>query len=263
MRRINQSIFFLFILYLIVFSNNDLPASENDEDITRFKIDPAHVEIGAFFKGTKVEISAEIPECDGVVIELEGKAEDLVLNKKGKRAFLWLNVAQIKVKNAPSVYILASSDKLEKICSEKELEEELLGYISLKKKIIFKSDQPLSGLEFDEFIKLKEHRGSYSINNDVKFNPNSKGRQTITTTLDIPSFISADDYEVFLYCFKNGNLIKKTSANFLIEEVGLTLLIKDLAFRNSALYGIFAIIIALAAGFIIGIIFTKRKSGGH
>jgi hypothetical protein len=68
---------------------------------------------------------------------------------------------------------------------------------------------------------------------------------------------------VFLYCFRNGSLIKKTSANFLIEEIGVTLFIKNLAFKSPALYGIFAIIIALTTGILIGIIFNKRKSIGH
>ena len=49
----------------------------------------------------------------------------------------------------------------------------------------------------------------------------------------------------------------------MIEEIGVTLFIKKLAFGNPGLYGIFAIIIALAAGIVIGIIFSKRKSGGH
>ena len=258
-----KTILSLFMIPLILLAYRELPALENSEDITMFNINPVYIDIGAFFKGAKVEISAEIPACDGVVVELEGKTEDLVVNKKGKRAFLWLNVAQIIVKNAPSVYILASSDTLKKVCSEKELEKELLGYVSLKNKIIFDSDSPLTGQEFDEFIRLKEHNGSYNINNMIHFDPNIAGRQKIKTILDIPSFISAGDYEVFLYCFKNGNLFKKTSANFLIEEVGLTLFIKNLAFRNPALYGIFAIIIALTAGIIIGIIFNKRKSGGH
>ena len=258
-----KTILSLFMIPLILLAYRELPALENSDDITVFNIDPVYIDIGAFFKGAKVEISAEIPECDGVVVELEGKTEDMVLNKKGKRAFLWLNVAQIIAKNAPSVYILASSDTLEKVCSEKELEKELLGYVSLRHKIVFESDVPLTGQEFDEFIKLKEHNGSYNINNIIHFDPNATGRQKVNTTLDIPSFISAGDYEVFLYCFKNGNLIKKASANFLIEESGLTLFIKNLAFKNPAMYGIFAIIIALSAGIIIGIIFNKRKSGGH
>jgi uncharacterized protein (TIGR02186 family) len=236
---------------------------ENQDEIRNLKVDPDHIEIGAFFKGKQIFVNAEIPECDGIVIEFEGKTKDLILNKKGKRKFLWLNVAQITAKNAPSVYFLASSDKLEKICSEEELEEESLGYISLKNKIIFGSDMPLTNMEFEEFIKLKERRGSYSINNKVIFNPYSNGRQKVSTTLNIPSFIPAGDYEVFLYCFRNRNLIKKASANFLIEEVGLTALIKNLAFGSPATYGIFAIVIALAAGIIIGILFSKRRSGGH
>ena len=132
-----------------------------------------------------------------------------------------------------------------------------------ERKIVFESDKPLTGQEFDEFIKLKEHNGSYNINNIVNFDPNITGRQKVTANLDIPSFISAGNYEIFLYCFKNGNLIQKASSSFLIEEVGLTVLIKKLAFGKPAIYGIFAIIIALGAGFIIGITFSKRNRGGH
>ena len=255
--------FYLLMLCLIILGNRELPAQENEDSITNFTIKPNYIDIGAFFKGAQVSVGAEIPECDGVVIELEGRDKEMVLNKKGKRAFLWLNVDQITVKNSPSVYILASSDKLNNICSEEELEEELLGYISLKRKIVFESDKPLTGQEFDEFIKLKEHNGSYNINNTVNFDPNITGRQEVTANLDIPSFISAGNYEIFLYCFKNGNLIQKASSSFLIEEVGLTVLIKKLAFGKPAIYGIFAIIIALGAGFIIGITFSKRNRGGH
>jgi len=260
---IKKVLFCLLIVCLIIFGYGELPAQQNEDSITDFTITPNYIDIGAFFKGSQISVSAEVPECDGVVVELEGKDQEMVLNKKGKRAFLWLNVAQISVKKAPSVYIIASSDKLNNICSEKELEEELLGYISLRRKIIFESDKPLTGHEFDEFLKLKEHKGSYNINNTVNFDPNMSGRQKVTANLDIPSFISAGNYEIFLYCFKNGNLSQKASSSFLVEEVGLTVLIKNLAFGKPAIYGVFAIIIALGAGFIIGIIFSKRNRGGH
>jgi uncharacterized protein (TIGR02186 family) len=260
---IHKSLFYLLMLGLFIFCHNDLQAWENPENITNFKVDPDYIDIGAFFDGAQIFVSAEISECDGVVIELEGKIQDIMLNKKGKKTFLWLNVAQITVKNAPSVYILASSDKFDKICSAEELEEELIGYGALKHKIIFQSDKPLTGLEFDEFIKLKEHSGSYNINGRVKITPFSDGRQKVTTTLNIPSFIPAGKYELFLYCFKNGNLISKASSDLLIEEVGLTLLTKNLAFGNPAIYGIAAIVIALAAGIVIGLLFSKKAGGRH
>ena len=259
-----KSLFHFLWLGITLLNIHNLFSQENQAIIRNFDIVPNHIEIGSFFEGKQVSISADIPECDGVVIELEGKIKDLVLNKKGEKKFIWLNVAQITVKNAPSVYFLASSDKLENICAGEELEKELLGYSSLKHKIIFKSDSLSTGdMVFDEFIKLKEHNGSYNINNKINFDSKFKGRQKVSTILNIPPFIPAGNYEILLYCFRSGNLFKKTSANFLIKEVGLTAFIKNLAFGNPALYGIFAILIALAAGIIIGIIFNKRRSGGQ
>jgi len=260
---INKSITYILIIGSFIFCHNNLSAGKNADNITNFKIDPDHIEIGAFFDGVPLLVSAEIPQSDGVVIELEGKIQDVTLNKKGKRAFIWLNVAQIKVKNAPSLYILASSDQLDKICSQEELEDELLGYVAIRRKITFESDKPLTGIEFDEFIKLKEHNGSYNINGKVKVDRLPNDRQKVTATMHIPSFIPAGDYELFLYCFREGKLFKKASANVMIEEVGLTLLTKDLAFNEPAIYGISAIIIALSAGIMMGLIFSKRSGGAH
>jgi uncharacterized protein (TIGR02186 family) len=248
---------------LVVFCFSELRSGENPNNIKNIEVTPDYIDIGAFFNGAQIFVSAEIPECDGVVIELEGKIQDIVLNKKGKRAFLWLNVAQITVKNAPSVYIINSSDRLNKICSEKELEKESIGYSALKHHITFQSDRPLSGWEFDEFIKLKENNGSYKINRRANISPFSLGRQKVESTLTIPSFIHAGKYELFLYCFKNGNLISKATSTFLIEEVGLTKITKSLAFGNPAIYGLSAIIIALAAGILIGLLFSKKAAGRH
>ena len=259
----NKVIICLLMFSLVIFYCHDLQAGENSENVKNFKINPDYIDIGAFFDGAQVTVSAEIPECDGVVIELEGKIQDIVLNKKGKKAFLWLNVAQMTVKNAPSVYIIDSSDKLNKICSVQELEKELIGYAALKHKITFQSDKSLTGSEFDEFIKLKEHNGSYNITSRAIISPFSGGRQKVESILTIPSFILAGEYELFLYCFKNGSLISKASSTFLIEEVGLTRLTKNLAFGNPVIYGISAIIIALAAGIIIGILFSKKAAGRH
>ena len=260
---INKFRLYFSAIWLIIFFSNNIKVWADSENITNFKVAPDYIDINVFFKGAQVFVSAEIPECDGVIIELEGKIQDIKLNKKGKEAFLWLNVAQITVKYAPSVYIIAASDKLDVICSPEELEKELIGYGALKNKIIFRSDKPLTGHEFDEFIKLKEHSGSYNIDGRVKITPSTNNRRKVSTTLNIPSFIHAGNYELFLYCFKNGNLISKASSDFKIEEVGLTLLTKKLAFGNPAIYGISAIIIALAAGFIIGLIFSRKASVRH
>jgi hypothetical protein len=89
---------------------------------------------------------------------------------------------------------------------------------------------------------------------------NSDGRKTLKATIEIPSFISPDEYLIELYCFNAGNLIDKAVLTLSVEEVGLPLFIKNLAMNSPAIYGISAIIVAMIAGSIIGLIFTKKKS---
>lgn len=243
----------------IIFCNEDIYAIPEHNSINNIQVIPAHIKVGTFFNGTQIVVRADIPKCSGVVVKLVGKNEEIVLNKKGKKAFIWLNVAQVTVKDAPSIYILSCSDKLDEICSSEEQEKELLGYNSLKEKVIFESSNTLSGIEFNEFIKFKEHNGYYCINNNALINSASNQNQILKATLDIPSFISADEYSLEIYCFQNGKLIDKSAVNFSVEKVGLPLFITDLAIGSPAIYGMLAIMVALIAGGIIGLIFIKKR----
>ena len=227
--------------------------------ITNPRIIPQQVKVGPFFKGSQAVVTAELPECSGVVVKFIGIDKEIILNEKGKKAFVWLNIAQVTVRNAPSIYILTSTDKLDLLCSAAVQNKEMLGYNSLKDTIIFKSTLPLRGNEFEEFIKFKEHTGCYSTNNNAEIMLNADGRKTLRATIEVPSFISPNEYRIVLYCFYEGNLIDKAELNFSVEEVGLPLFIKNLSTNSPAIYGITSIIVAMIAGGIIGLIFTKRR----
>ncbi|OGL46968.1 MAG: hypothetical protein A2161_09395 [Candidatus Schekmanbacteria bacterium RBG_13_48_7] len=145
--------------------------------------------VNTFFRGSKVSIKADIPECDGVAIKLQGEDKELVVNKTGKVAFLWMNVAQIKVHHAPTIYLLAVSDQIQNICSSEQQEMLYLGYGPSKKRILFESEKPLNGSEFDEFIKLKKHDGSYIITYDIKLDRFSETRKKISASLNPLKFL--------------------------------------------------------------------------
>jgi len=251
--------FFQIMLLSLLLSKAILPGTPDNITITGPRIIPEHIEVGPFFNGTEVTVNANIPECAGVIVKLIGKDEEMVLNKKGKKTFIWLNVSQVTVKNAPSIYILTTTNNLADLCSDEVQEKELLGYNSLRGKINFESTLQLSGIEFDEFIKLKEDKGNYSITNNAVISSDSDGNQILKATLEIPSFISANMYSVVIYCFDEGKLIDKADINLSVEEVGLPLLITNLAKNSPAIYGILAIIIAMIAGSTIALIFTKKS----
>lgn len=221
---------------------------------------PQNIKIGTFFNGLKVSITAQIPKHSGVIVKLVGKDQNLKLNEKGKKGIIWLNVNQVDVKNAPSIYILTSTDRVNELCSDSLQAKEMLGYNSLKNKIIFDSKLPLNGIEFEEFIKFKEKTGCYSIDKNAKVIPDTDGKYTLKATINIPSSISPDNYDVVIYCFDKGYLLDKVVVKLSVEEVGLPLVIRNLAKQSPAIYGIVAIIIAMIAGSIIGLVFTKKRN---
>ena len=260
---IQSKLFYCLFLCSFVFLCHDIYPAQNDGVISNASISPNNIEVNTFFNGTQVVVNAGIAKCNNVIIKLEGIDEEMVLNRKGQKVIIWLNVAQITIKSALNIYILSCSDKLENICSNTEQENELLGYNSLKKRIIFESTEPLTGIEFEEFIKLKEKSGSYKILNNIVMKKDLYGNNILNTTIDIPSTMPSGKYRVIIYSFKDKYLVDKSVLNFSVKKVGLPNLITNLSKDSPALYGILAILIAMTAGIVIGLIFTKKKSSAH
>jgi uncharacterized protein (TIGR02186 family) len=226
--------------------------------VIRLTADPDRIQVGSFYHGAKVRVTADIPVCDDVVVKMEGKDEEVTLNRRARVLGIWLNVAQVTVRNAPQAYVLAASEELANICSRDEQEELGLGFDALGKRMTFTSDKPLSGFEFDEFLKLKEHSGTYAVSTDIDLRPANGHRQELSAILPIPSAMSCGKYTVRLYCFEHGSLIEDAVAQISIEKVGLPRLMTALALEHPAAHGILAVFAALAAGITMGAIFNSR-----
>lgn len=248
------------IAFLWIAAEAETGAVQVDSSVS-FTVSPADIKIGTLYHGANVRISAQIASCDGVVIKIQGRDEEIKLSRKGKIAVIWLNVAHILVKNAPQVYILTASDELEKICSLEERERLGLGLQMLEKKITFESDKQLVGGEFDEFVKLKEHSGVYDVNGRVTLTPNQGGLQHLESILPIPSAMPPGTYTIQLYGFRDGNLVEYGKTELSIEMIGLPRFFTALGFDHGAIYGIVAIAVALMAGSIMAVIFSIRTTG--
>ena len=73
------------------------------------QVQPDVVEIGAFFNGQEVKISGKIPQGAQAVIEISGPATVEHLMRKGRRGGLWMNVGEMEVQGAPSLYLASST----------------------------------------------------------------------------------------------------------------------------------------------------------
>lgn len=233
-------------------------SGENPGTLT---IAPGQIRIGAFYHGAEVRISANVESCDGAVMVLEGDSEEITLNKKGRVAVIWMNVARITISGVPQVYILASSADLDKICPAETREELRLGLESLSKHIDISSDQPLSGEEFDQFMQLKRKNGTYNLKNKIELKPASTGELELSSVLPIPSKMPPGVYDINLYCFRQGTMVEKQTGRLKIDRIGLPSLIKNLADKHAAEYGLLAIVAAMIFGVVMGIVFSFLPGG--
>lgn len=247
-------------LVILVPSLSAGPISASD-NVPVVSIAPEAIQIHAFYKGTDLIVRADLPmECDGAVVKIQGKAENVTLKRKGKVSLFWLNVDDVTVSNAPDIYILDSSDSLENICSPDSRQKLLLGYDALKQQIDIQAGKNLVGSEFSEFIKLKEHYGAYLQTVTAHLQPDADaGHNAFEAVLHIPPVMPSGDYQVHLFYFGNGTLLGESEATLNVEKIGVPKYLYTLAFDHPAFYGLFACIIAMATGIIMSLIFGSRK----
>jgi hypothetical protein len=74
----------------------------------------------------------------------------------------------------------------------------------------------------------------------------------------LPAKVPPGEYQVRLSVIKDGRLMGQKTAKFRVKMVGFPALFASLAYEHAAFYGILAVIIAIATGFIMGFLFKGK-----
>ena len=157
------------------------------------QVRPDVVEIGAFFNGQEVKISAKIPQGAQAVIEIIGQTATEHLMRKGRRGGLWMNVGEVEVQGAPSVYLAASTSAA---LLKDPPAGAVWGYPALKQRIQFAGRVEQGEREYflDQFFQLKESDEVYAIFPGVlKVKGDSGDSQTVTGAFPLPTNVRPGD----------------------------------------------------------------------
>jgi hypothetical protein len=226
------------------------------------RVTPASIDIGTFFGGAQVEVSAEIPAGSEAVIEVLGQNIEERLLRKGRHWDIWMNVGTINIEGAPSLYYVLSTDpeSFTRVATDPPY-----GYLSLTKIVSFVGD--VEGLKrrkiFDEFVKLKESEKLYKeYPGRLKMSQPAEGRSRVRGTFRIPSRVAPGHYLVRLSVLDDGRPVTTETASLDVSMVGLPAFLSRLALRHGALYGLLAVAVAAAFGYLTGLVFRKT-GGGH
>jgi uncharacterized protein (TIGR02186 family) len=225
------------------------------------QVTPDLVEIGTWFRGHSVTAAAMIPKGAEAVIEVVGQTADEHLMRKGRRGGLWMNVGEIEVHHAPSLYLIMSTNpKL----LEASAPEAPWGFAALKRRVSLSgmvTDQEKDEF-FEQFIKLKESEDVYTSSKDpVKKSRAAGDLAPVKAVFQLPTNVRPGTYEVCLSVVRDGQVIAKNCNKIEVKMVGFPAMFTTLAYEHGLTYGILAVVIAIITGFAMGFLF--KGGGGH
>ena len=229
------------------------------------EVAPQNIPINLMYSGANVSVKGEIEAQDEVIIRISSEPTDAHMKYKGKAAGLfWMKMGDISFEHVPTVYLLYSSKDIDSLLPQDERIKEGLGFESIKAGT--KMESSAAGMDPDrwiaEFIKFKKAEKLYQI----KENTISKGQGTNGNEyqLDIrwPFQAAPGNYNIEVLAVRDGNVVDRAETSLTVARTGIVASLSDLAFNHAAVYGIIAIVIAMASGFAVGALF-KRSGGAH
>ena len=237
-----------------------LSSSARAESVS-LQVTPDMVEITSFFQGHTVTVTGALPAGLGAVVEVVGPTTEEHLRRKGRRGPLWMNVGNITVSGAPSLYMVISSAA--DLLAGNRIDAPW-GFPSLIQRLSLKGDlqENEKDLFRHQFLELKESEQLYSAwPGGLKVSPPEDGLQKVTGTFWLPANVRPDTYKVCLTAVREGQAAERVCTDLTVQMVGFPALLMTLAYEHAALYGILAVVIAIVVGFVMGYLF--KGGGGH
>ena len=251
------------ILFLTVITvSRGKPISATETMVTDATKDSIH--IGVRYSGERIYFFGTLPDPQAaLVVKLTSKEDSpLKVAIKGKVLLFWMSVKQYEITGMPPIYKIHTSGPLEEILTPELAKELKIGYESLKDRMGMtllrgESSPDDRDMLFEGFLSLKEREDLYRIRqNSIRI---AKGR-LFEHSFNFPDKAREGEYVIESYAVKDGKVIGASTNVIDVGKIGLTAWLYRKSQHNGVFYGIMAVVIALGAGLLVGIIF---KGGGH
>jgi uncharacterized protein (TIGR02186 family) len=232
-------------------------------DPLQLQVEPQVIEANMFFAGASARISAEVPQGSMVAVLCTDGRRAIHLKEQGKVwGVLWMSTGEVTYDHVPGLYQLNTSAPLAQLDTPGELERLGLGYAALRATAMDATAAEGPRL-FADFLRLKEREGLYATReSSVQVRPRGD-RLLAEAHCTIPARAPVGDYIVKLVVFQRGHPPLVSQGHLALRQVRVTQFISRLAQQRGLLYGIFAVVVAIASGLLTGLIFGLKSKKVH
>ncbi len=228
-----------------------LPARAQNESV-QLDTSTREISIKPDFNGAEIVIfgavdnSKEATSGSGyydIIIVIRGPAETVVTRRKEQVAGIWLNGSSRTFHKVPSFFGVLSTRPITEIANKETLER---FDIEFDPTPLQETRSPPDDFE-RALIRVKGHEGMY-----VK-DPSAVvflSRSLFRATLRLPAQVLEGTYTAQIYLFHDGNLLSWDKTLLEVKKTGIERYLFTLAYDRPWTYGLIAVLIAIACGFL-------------
>lgn len=222
------------------------------------------VEISSNFDGTDIVVFGSIENGEealltakryDIVVVLFGPKEEIVVRRKERKLGVWVNGESLRFGDVPSSYSVATTRPLDEIT---DAEGARILQIGLKNINVLPDLEQGSEIDTSAFRKSLER---LKVKNNL-FLERIGGVEFLSPSLfkaklAVPANVPIGKHTAHAFLFRDGEFVNAQFAEMRVQKIGFEQFTYDLAHRNGLLYGIIAVLIAIATGWLASVVFGK------
>jgi uncharacterized protein (TIGR02186 family) len=189
-------------------------------------------------------------------VTVRGPPVETSVRRKTRIGFIWLNSQEVTFADTPEFYAVAASGPLEQIADPAELARHQIGSRRLQLEPIAiegVGDRQVPVFK-EALIRRKELAGLYAPRiARVSF----VGPTLFRTTLSFPANVPPGNYQVQVFELEGGSIVAAQASTLVVSKVGLEADLFDIAHRDTLLYGLASVLLAVVAGWTASVVFRK------
>lgn len=208
------------------------------------------VEIHSSFTGAQLLLFGARNQSGDLVLVVRGPKSNVVLRRKERIAGMWMHVEQEKYFHLPLFYAIASTRPLELIAPASTLQA-----LGIGSDEVIRQSSGRSAAIFDD--ALTHYLSRYGLWQLPFARITFFGETLFKAKLTLPDRLPRGQFTVEAYLFNRGQLVSLQTIPLVTYKTGFDARVYDTAQRDPWLYGIGAILLALAGGWLAHRLFNR------
>ncbi len=232
-------------------------ARDDAGPLSSLTVSDRDIEVTPRYSGELVRVRGTAARGCDVVVRLSAPGEAVTFSRMGKVGPFWLSLGRVQFGNVPSMYKVKSTRPLLSILSPQEQLRYHLGFRGLRASLTVQ-DEPESELYLNQLITVREAAGLYAVDDTGV----TLDGERFATSFFWPAGAPPGRYQIQAMAVRNQRVIGVRSVPVEVHEVGIEAFISALARAHGILYGVFAVALAGAVGWLMNLLFeTVRRKG--